>query len=78
MQQVGCRAVAVDARGVGAADADVVEHGTARNEGLVGMEFGVAAAHFQGALLHLLRMVEQELAQGIVGRVVVGDDVEGL
>ena len=63
---IGFRAVAEDAGSVGAADADVMEHGGFFDEHLVEMQFGVPFCDKQGFLSHRPTMNDEDAPQGVI------------
>ena len=70
VEQVGLRAVAVDARRVGEEDADVVQHGRLFHKLAVDGECRVAARYLECPLRDLAAMQQQEFAQRFIVGVV--------
>ena len=68
--------MAVDARRIGQEDADVVEHRTAVEEVGIKGQFGMCRGYALGMAGHLLAVVNQELAQRVVLRVIAMNERE--
>lgn len=68
--------MAVDARRIGQKDADIVEHRAAVEEIGIKGQFGMGRGHALGMAGHLLAMVNQELAQRVVLRVIAMNERE--
>lgn len=74
VEQVGLPAVAVYAGGVGEKYAHVVEHGGTLHKSGVEAQGGMGRAGRKGLAGHLAAVVQEQAAQGVVGRIVLADD----
>ena len=66
----------MDAGSVGLEDADIMKHGTVADQLAVHVEFGMGVGNAEGTYHHLLAMMDKQLAEGIVGRIVFADEVK--
>lgn len=78
VQQVGVRAVAVNAWGFCHEDAHIVQQGGLHQEGAVHAQLGVARSNAQGTPHHLPAVVQQQAAQRVVVWVVSQYDVKSV
>ena len=78
MEDVGCRARAVDSGCIGQVDADVVEHRRLVDEGAVNGKLGMSVHNLEGQAGHILDVEAENTLDVATYGVVLMDDVQGV